>query len=150
MWTYTAYLLYRYLRDVKGKSDEEITEITFEEFSDFIFKHLWLKYGVCFHDSQRDLFYDLAYLKELNVIDMKVRKDHEEIDCKDVDYEEVVERRYKVIIKIHKENRRRLEDIARIVEQSHVTIRGLYEIYKDRIDEAIKSLVKRSTAKLSP
>jgi hypothetical protein len=42
--------------------------IGFQEFADFVFKELWGKHGIVFHDSEKDLERDLMLLSKLGII----------------------------------------------------------------------------------
>lgn len=114
MWTYTSYILDKYCERKGG-----CAELRFEDLYYFIFKVLWLKKQLVFHDGMKDLLLDLEYLKKLDVITFEEKDDAK-----------------KIVIKI--KNREALSNISQIVEDS-ATLAGvnLFGEYKKRIDEAI-------------
>ncbi len=120
MWTYTAYILYKYCRDIKNTQCEVLT---FKELTELFFDKLWQKRGIVLHDSKQDLYADLQYLEQLGVIEING-------DVKNIDT---------IIIKV--KDVEKLKQIADIVEKTYtVTGIGLFNVYKSRIDEALKAL----------
>ncbi len=79
----------------------------------------------CFHDNERELFEDILYLKELGIIDV----DNDNPDTATITVRDVG----------------KLESIAKTVEQSYAVCHiGLYKLYNERIDKAIKSKAKEN------
>lgn len=118
MWTYTAYILYKYYERKNNP-----TQITFKELVNFIFNILWREFRVAFHDSKKDLFLDLEYLESLKVIKLEKGGEHHD-GC---------------IIKIVDPTR--LKKIADVVEESYSSTGiELLQIYSKKINAAINEI----------
>jgi len=117
MWTYTAYILSKYL--TKGPIKEGV-ELKFAEFANFIFKILWPNEKLVFHDSIEDLFLDIKYLEKLGILTLNESDNLEKATIKIAD-------------------KAKLERIAKIVEDS-ATLTGveLLNTYVQRINSAIE------------
>ncbi|NVM55953.1 MAG: hypothetical protein HWN66_19805 [Candidatus Helarchaeota archaeon] len=119
MWTYTSYILSK----VCEKDASKCEEFKFTDLSEFIFNILYRKHRVIFHDGEKDLYNDLYYLKELDILDFN--------DDNDDDYE-------KIILKI--KNIDKLNGIASIVKASpRVTKIELFKDYIEKIDKAVEN-----------
>lgn len=118
MWTYTTYILWKY---VKKYPDKEV-ELKFSEFADFIFKFLWRQNQLIFHDGIQDLYLDLKYLKKLGIIEFD---DNEKLEN----------------IKIKVKDKDKLVQIVKVVEES-ATLTGVQLLgeYVQRIDAAIERI----------
>jgi hypothetical protein len=117
MWTYTAYILSKYLTKEPIK---EGVELKFAEFANFIFKILWRNEKLVFHDSIEDLFLDIKYLEKLGILTLNKSDNLEKATIKIAD-------------------KAKLERIAKIVEDS-ATLTGveLLNTYVQRINSAIE------------
>jgi hypothetical protein len=114
VWTYTVYIIYKYL-----ENDPQRTELNFQELSDFIFKRLWKEQHLVFHDGKDDLREDLRYMSQIGMIQL-------------VDNEDFGRIRIKI------DDRDKLARVADIVEQSaNLTGVGLFKDYIQRIDKAL-------------
>ena len=107
MWTFTAYIL--------SKLVSLCPNITFNDFADFMFNHLWQKNGIVFNDGSRDLYCDLKYLRELGILDLN--------ECEDF---------AKVII--------RVKDKEKLAKAAGMVVNSNY--YQETIDRAINSWEK--------
>ena len=118
MWTYTLYILDKYMQ----KNDKR-SELNFEELANFIFVTLWRKHHLVFHDGRNDLREDLRYMSKLGMITLEDNEDFGRI-------------------KIKIANKEKLEQATEIVENSaNLTGVKLFEDYKERIDEALQVTV---------
>jgi hypothetical protein len=114
MWTFTLYILYKFMNKNPKRS-----EISFEELARFIFCQLWQKNHLVFHDGRDDLRYDLQYINRLGMIGLEDNQDFSKI-------------------RIKVDNKEKLKRIANIVEQtSSLTGVKLFDDYVKRIDEAL-------------
>jgi len=118
VWTYTAYILWKYAEEVKRG-----TELSFDDFVDFVFVDLGRKHRLFLHDGREDLYLDLKYLEDLGAIE--IENDSNE--------------------KIKITNRDELRRIASIVED--FPRRGKVELLREylyRIDDAIATVKQKS------
>lgn len=114
MWTYTLYIICKFL---ENKPDR--VELNFQELADFIFNILWKKQHLIFHDGKDDLRQDLRYMNQLGIIQLQDNEDFARI-------------------KIRVDDREKLRRIAEIVEHSaNLTGVELYSDYIKRIDKAL-------------
>ncbi|MCS7114720.1 MAG: hypothetical protein RMJ15_01130 [Nitrososphaerota archaeon] len=118
MWTYTAYILSKYL----AKEPSKETELKFAEFANFVFKVLWRQEKLIFHDSIEDLLLDIKYLEKLGIVALREDENLEKI---------TISVRDKV----------KLRQAAKIVEES-ATLTGveLFNTYVQKINRAVESL----------
>lgn len=118
MWTYTAYILSKYL----AKEPSKETELKFTEFANFVFKVLWRQEKLVFHDSIEDLLLDIKYLEKLGIVTLQEDENLEKI---------TISVRDKV----------KLRQAAKIVEES-ATLTGveLLNTYVQKINRAVESL----------
>jgi hypothetical protein len=114
LWTYTLYIIYKYL----GCKPER-SELTFQELADFIFGTLWQKQHLVFHDGKSDLRQDLRYINQLGMIQLDDNEDFGRIKIKVAD-------------------REKLKSVANTIEQSaNLTGVELFNDYAQRIDKAL-------------
>jgi len=117
MWTYTSYILFKLF-----EKKTETRQLTFEEVADFVFKVLWRKEKLAFHEDRNDLLGDLQYLEKMGIITLQKTDGKTIIQIKD---------------------KKRLEEAVEIVENAG-TLTGvkLLDTYVERINRAIEQLVK--------
>lgn len=119
MWTYTSYIISK----VCEKDASKCEGFSFSYLSNFIFDVLYRDYKVIFHDGEKDLYKDLYYLKELDILEFN--GDEEDLE--------------KITLKI--KNIKKLNVIAEIVKESpHVTKIGLFNDFIEKIDSAVESI----------
>ena len=115
MWTYTAYILCKYLE----RHPEKREGLKFSDFADFIFNELWRKGRVVFHDGAEDLFSDILYLVKLGILEVERKEKFENS-----------------VIKIR--NIEQLNEVAKVVENSFAVIKfDLLDEYLKRINMVI-------------
>ncbi len=115
MWTYTSYIIAK-LCEKQGNSCDSMT---FSSLADFIFNKLYFEKRLIFYDGKKDLFSDIEYLKELQILDFVKNDDIDKIEfsIKDID---------------------KLNRVAKIVKHSGgITKVNLLNEYVKKIDAAI-------------
>ncbi len=118
MWTYTTYIFGKYCEKCEP---QECTDLSFKQFSDFVFDVLWRQKKLVFHDGEEDLFDDFVYLQKLGVV--KLEGDEKNIE--------------KARITIT--DKPKLLKIVKVVEDSaNLTKIKLFDVYTSRINEAVK------------
>ena len=118
MWTYSAYILWKFAKKLN------CDEFSFGKFARFIFDILWKEQHLSFYDGKADLFEDLKYLKKLHVIELTEEEDLEKVEIKIKD-------------------KKKLKIISGIVEDSSIlTGVKLLDEYVRRINLAIETLEK--------
>lgn len=118
MWTYTAYILSKYLE----KDPSKETELKFTELANFVFKKLWREQKLVFHDSIEDLLLDIKYLEKLGIVALQ---EGENLD--------------KITISVR--DKAKLKQAAKIVEDSAMlTGVELLNTYVQKINRAVESL----------
>lgn len=116
MWTYTAYIIGKYLK----KRPEKGNEFKFSEFADFIFGVLWRKHKIVFHDGREDLRLDIGYLKKMGILDFEEEKEYDKL-------------RFKV------KDEKKLDEVVKVVENSpQLTGVDLLNSYLQRINKAVE------------
>ncbi|MGD0405452.1 MAG: hypothetical protein ABSB10_02205 [Candidatus Bathyarchaeia archaeon] len=120
MWTYTAYILGKYCEKY-DKSPQKCDNLSFKEFSSFVFDVLWRKEQLIFHDGAEDLFNDFKYMQKLGIV---------ELAGGETDFE-------KTTLKI--KDKKQLSELGKIVENSaSLTGVKLFDEYTRRINLALE------------
>jgi len=116
LWTYTAYILWKFFEE----NPEKKYEVEFGDFADLIFNLMWQEENLVFHDGKLDLYNDIQYLHQLGVLDFRENEKIEKIRIKVKDID-------------------KLNQVAKIVQDSfNLTGVDLLKDYRERIDNAVK------------